>query len=140
MCIIGKGMLTTRLVVLVALAGVSAGVGGRASSNGDVYTEAISREVVFANDLPFDAVSRELVISNDQVAEAISREVVAFVPLFDIADVLKALRAAGGSQTVPVLDLAHLNPIDTGTSAGQVDMLDAAKMMRVVTGLDPHHL
>lgn len=58
-------------------------------------------------------------------------------PVFTVADVLEALRAAAGTAVLSSAQWSRLNVDNSGCSAGVVDLIDASRIARKATGLEP---
>lgn len=104
-------------------------------------TDAVSREVGTLNDgPPPDAVSREVGALNDlspAPADAVSREIAVYVPPYSVDDALRAVRIWGGIAPALPGDFGRINLVVIGTSLHAIDLMDAARVVRKATGLDP---
>ncbi len=110
-----------------------------------VYPDAVSRSVLLLADVPWishpDAVSREILLVDSPIEmvydNVSSREVLMFLPPYTTPDVQRALQIAGGIYLAAQADIDRLNIERTGTSTAQVDLIDAVRIVRMATGLDP---
>lgn len=114
----------TTVLVSVAKDGLQ---GSRPSGHGDMTADG--KYVLFTSACE-DLVSLDL---NDQP------DVFLRGPLYSslsLADAISAVRIAGGKATASTSDLATLNVVKTGTSAGKVDIADATRIARMAAGLN----
>lgn len=113
-------------------------------------TDTVAREITAYNDLrillvvPYsDASARELTAYNDLRAilavtysDAVAREFSIGQATDPMAEVRLLLRFVGGLSSATAADRTKYDLV-AGTSAGKLDILDAIRLARKVTGLDP---
>lgn len=112
------------------------------------FADAVSRRVLMVNTRltgfvdHTDSVSRRVLMVNSRMpnyvvhTDTVSRRTLLYNPPYTTDEAEKAVRIAAGLLTATPANLARLNIIIDEGSADKLDFRDAARIMRMVVGLD----